>query len=597
MLRPLSGEEFSEIQNKNEDQVFVMTEFLKEDFLIPHTTVSSQIQATMYEEALNIVSSLPHRKNKDSSLLEASRFKSISLFYYTRFILFNRFALALREFKAYTIFKDQLAKDDTLVIFGVSPYLERGIGDSRITVKLPDGAEKAMSLLRLGLIFLLRTLIGVFYLLRLKKARHLFIIPPAEKQPILNQNTLKPELGNPITDYFTDALFERADSYSLEEFYPARFVKSKINKRNIFGIFPGKAIFLEPFLALAFIKSKINKSAITSLRLNERKAYEDLMETETDETYRLANLINLDLFRMRKFAAIRMTAAELFFKKAQVKSIGGIDEYSVRTKSVLDVAKVSGGHTYSFQHGVVHKNHAGYHYLPKDAENVILVDDLFIYGTSTKEMLEFHNYPGNINISGQIRTDIIPRLKAASTSITIDGLSPNKPMVLWATQPDLPGDEPSIRDSISKDFFRLTKEFPDVNFVLKLHPRESDLTYYQKLAEEVGTTNYLISKSDLFLLLSKCNMLLTHCSAVGAETVYFNKPLIVQDYKNVDILNYIKLGVGIKASNYLELKNAVGDILNGTKDINKEAYKEYQQYFNGNIDGKVVERIIARITA
>ncbi len=573
-----------------------MTEFVQTKLNFPHTAVISNIEPTLYSKALKLITTLPHLQYDGTSLLKGSTYKGISLFYYTRFILFNRFALAYKEFSAFNIFKKNLNDDDTLTIYGVSPYLEKGINDQRVSVKLKAEKNDTMPLAKLALLYILRAAVGLFYLLRLSKARHLFIIPPVEKQPVLNKKTLKPQLGNPITDYFTDELFKRKDGYALEEYYPAKFINTKLSTRNIFGVFPQKAVFFEPFLAVALLKSKFNKTPLKSLRQNEMRAYQAISKNETDENIRLANLINKDLFKMRKFAMIRIEASELFFKTAKIKSIGGIDEYSVRTKSVLDIAKILGSHTYSFQHGVVHQNHAGYHYTAKDAGKTTLVSELFIYGTSTQQMLNYHNYPGHATISGQIRTDIIPILKSKASSISINGLTDDKPMVLWATQPDLPGDERSIRDSISLDFFRLTIDFPGVNFMLKLHPRENDLDYYHKLAASIGASNYIVANSDLYLLLSKCSVLLTHCSAVGAEAVYFEKPLIVQDYKDADALEYIKKGVGLRATNYTELKRQLANVLNGSTKINQQAYHQYQEQFNGKADGKVVERILTRIT-
>lgn len=134
----------------------------------------------------------------------------------------------------------------------------------------------------------------------------------------------------------------------------------------------------------------------------------------------------------------------------------------------------------------------------------------------------------------------------------------------------------------------------DVHLVVKLHPAEKfDIEYYNSIAQEAGCRNYqIILNIDLYLLISLSDIMITCFSTVGAETVYFNKPLIILDHLKQDIQGYHKEGIAFQATNETELKRYLVNILSGEMNINEVAYKNYIEEYAFKIDGKVADRII-----
>jgi len=96
----------------------------------------------------------------------------------------------------------------------------------------------------------------------------------------------------------------------------------------------------------------------------------------------------------------------------------------------------------------------------------------------------------------------------------------------------------------------------------------------------------------LYLLISLSDIMITCFSTVGAETVYFNKPLIILDHLKQDIQGYAREGIALQTSNSKELKNNIEKILTDEISINKTAYQNYIEKYAYKIDGKVADRII-----
>jgi hypothetical protein len=82
---------------------------------------------------------------------------------------------------------------------------------------------------------------------------------------------------------------------------------------------------------------------------------------------------------------------------------------------------------------------------------------------------------------------------------------------------------------------------------------------------------------------------------VGAETVYFNKPLIILDHLKQDIQGYHKEGIAFQAANQEELKDYIVQILNNHLSHKTDFYENYIRNYAYKVDGQVSERIISFI--
>ncbi len=560
--------------------------------------VKPESEKYYFHQSFELIKQFPHQYYAGKKVAEHLTVGGYSLYYYTRFILINRLTPALKEhYQLNQILKGLPAKGkkEKITVFHTSPYTPHYKTNLKIEFKR-HGATKAGKLNKVSFysLFLTRALVGVVKNIFTKRVKHLFLFPQVEPQPLLDRENLSRKNGNPITDYYLQDFLDEEHSYILEERYPLNEGRYRLSISNVFGKYGRRSLPFEPYLLLAMLKLR-GSSMLTELAQNENTLFKEV-DQESDEGIRLLNHIMKDLRTLRKLGLIRSYAATLLLKKYKPSVIGCIDEYSVKSKSVLDAASELGIKTYAIQHGIIHKAHMGYHYLPEDTRYNTFTDQLFVYGDAIKKLLQdqYHQVK-SIEVSGQLRTDIIPILQEKHHQITVKGIDHSKPMILYASQPVFSTGGSEVRDSINRDFFALSKELPNYQFVLKPHPRETDWNYFYTLAKEVKASNFLITNEDIYLLLAKCSMLLTHSSSVGPEAVNFGKPLVVQDYLNIDIVNYIRDGIGFKATNYAELKSVVEKILSGQLEVPQQAFDMYRQQFSGPIDGLVSKRILEAV--
>jgi CDP-glycerol glycerophosphotransferase (TagB/SpsB family) len=194
-------------------------------------------------------------------------------------------------------------------------------------------------------------------------------------------------------------------------------------------------------------------------------------------------------------------------------------------------------------------------------------------------------------IAGQVRTDIIPKLLEQNKTLKLPFNYQSKKLVVFASQPQL---DPKLRKQAALDVYKSVKQLSDILLVVKLHPAEkNDFEYYRDIANEAGCNNYqIILNVDLYLLLSKTDVLITCFSTVGAEAVYFKKPLITLDHLDEDLLNYHQEGVALKATNDEELKKCLEKTLDPDYKLDQDAYRQYVKKYAYKIDGQVSNRIL-----
>ena len=590
ILRDINSQEREEIETKPNSKVWVSPEVNTAQFSFSFERIG--IDNDWMQLASDIIKNLPHRVYEGKKVVEHLEYDKSFLFFHTRFILFSRFYLAHQEATIVSeLIKDEAA-GNTITVFASSPYLKQFEFDKNVNVHLQGKGLGTIPKFRFFALTAIRTLVGLFQVGKRKRAKHIFLNPPVKLVPILDKQTLKLKPGNPPVEYYVDDFLQKDDAYILDELYPLRELDYSLSKKNIFGLFKGKTIFLEPYLLRALLDSKTRKDRKAFLQ-KERRFLSLAQQNEKNPYYKLANTINHDLMQLRALAIVRMKAADLFFIPT-MKSFGSIDEHSVRVKSLSETARRKGLKIYALQHGLLHKYHHSYIYLAEDHNYLQIPDTTFVFGTQAKSiLLDYGHFPENqISVSGQLRTDIIPKLKSANVDLSYLGLDNDKPIVLYASQPEAASLENELRDLLNADFFRLRIDFPEYQFVLKPHPREVDHSYFHGIAQKVGTKDYKIITEDLYLLLSQCSVLLVNSSSVGAEAIFFDKPLVVMDYSKVDVLGYISSGVAFKATNHKEAQEVLNNILKKGERIEPTILENYRQKYTGTIDGKVSERIL-----
>jgi CDP-glycerol glycerophosphotransferase (TagB/SpsB family) len=233
-------------------------------------------------------------------------------------------------------------------------------------------------------------------------------------------------------------------------------------------------------------------------------------------------------------------------------------------------------------------------YTQNDKKRNILPDYTLVWGEYWKNFLiNEGNYPEEaLRVTGQIRTDIIPKIIENPKLIhSFIQLPRNKKIILFASQPQR---DAELRKLAAYDVFSAAKKTANAHLLFKLHPAEkNDFDYYQQIAKEANCHNYtIIYEADLYILIASADVVITCFSTVGAETTYFFKPLIILDHLKQDVQHYYKEGIAFQATDGPMLTEYIEHILDGKKELNKEAYNKYRSRFAYKIDGKVSERVI-----
>lgn len=437
---------------------------------------------------------------------------------------------------------------------------------------------------------IIRVISGQFRRRALKSANHL-VVDHTIPQKCLNLTTLKEEMAN----YNLAYLFQKLENDFLildDVEIPKAGNGSSYKQRKCIapaGGFPGENILMRGLMS-----SKTRKTFSDFNRLLESR-YRTMESCCRDPFGRIITNALVRLHKTTRFYLFKYLAYKSHFEKHPVLSVTSIDENSPRIKTILDAAKACNIKTFGIQHGTVHQLHPAYIYTENDRDRHVIPDHTFAWGDHWQQFL--HNwgkYPEKSVITvGQLRTDIIPVLLRQGNTQKLS-IPTGKKTVMFASQPQR---DPRLRRQAALDMFSAVKDMEEIHLVVKLHPAEkNDIGYYRSIAAEAGCSNYtILLYFDLYLLISRSDIVVTCFSTVGAETTYFRKPLIILDHLKQDIQGYHREGIAFQASAAGELRSMIRDILDGKLQTDAKAYERYIEKFAFRIDGKVAERIIQYI--
>ena len=435
--------------------------------------------------------------------------------------------------------------------------------------------------------YMLFVLLRIFLNLRvsIKRADYLFLLPERYSN-ILDLNTQKIRRGNYLLDYLLDKVDKK---YAILAEVPIPKVKADSSFDFCRNYFETKmsGIYKKGMESLFFRYGFISAIKIRKEKERLEEVYRILEESNLRMNEQLAIAFIKSLHSSSIFYLWRYFAAKAFFNKGSYKAILATDENSPLTKSILDAAKFHGIKIIGMQHGTMHDLHPAYIYTKKDIQNRVIPDYTLVWGHYWKKFLiEKGNYPDSSIIEiGHLRTDIIPKLlenkQDAKTTFKL----------VFASQPQR---DPYLRKQAAFDVFSASKDIPELELIVKLHPREyRDVDYYKSISEEAGCNNYTIdTNTDLYQLIASCDALITCFSTVGAETIYFNKPLIVLDHLKQDIQRYIEEGVAFQVTNDVELQNVILKLKTGGEKFSDKAYIEFIKNYAYKIDGNTGNRIV-----
>ncbi|MBL4710733.1 MAG: hypothetical protein JKY48_20100 [Flavobacteriales bacterium] len=545
---------------------------------------------------------LANGKTLASALLDNSGF---SLWYHFRFMVFYDFRKDLNELQIQKSICDLREQYSNIYVFHSSKLLEsqfkgkKGIKSEFLTPEISQEKEhKKRNTIIFLLISLIRFLIGFkkLYLLFSKRRKHIFLSSANALQPILSLKDMSLKQGDHLSDYFQHYTEKKEDFINLSEFYPPKLtsklplkLRADYLSSNYSNSLNFETIFylqlLNPWFYVRSLKS--------TLQVN--KAFSDLSSTDFVTLEEQLLLKKIKKFkRLSIYIQIRKSAVTWLIERFRIKTITGTHEHDGKNKSIFEKAQKLGVKTFGIQHGVIHYKHLHYCFSKFDSTFHPFPDCTFLWGKHWKEGLtKFSSYPEeSMHVVGQIRSDIIPFLKASRAEVKINGIDSNKKTVLYPSQPLYIGEE-KMRERLALDFLKLTVEYPEVQFVVKPHPKEVDCeNYFQELSQKVKGASFQVIRQDLYKMLALSDVVMIYNSTVGAEAIYFNKPLVVLNYSNNDFSGFIGEGVAQDINSFDALQKSIFN----KKNVNLEAQKRFVKNRAFRIDGQVSQRIYEAIS-
>jgi len=594
--RQLSSDEENEVLdllNRN-DQAIIYSNVTLPNNLAQYSKGKFELKADQKKEInyniLDQVIQFGEFKIENNAIADLLTFENASIWHYHKF----RIYFAIRNlYYEIELIKQIRSEYDTVKYCGENTALLKYPFElTGIQINCPGINKSGFSLgalFKYAVFFKTRVMLGFFQHRSLKNKKHI-IIDHAIKQTCLNLHTLKPEQGNYNLQYLLEKLDD--DYVILDDVEIPKFQVGSAFKIDSSRFKSGKnRLFGESVLFKGLLSGKTRKKLKFAHKQISLK-YKQIEEQVTDPVHKIAIQQLQLLHASSKLFLFKYLAYQNFLSKHKFKTIASIDENSARIKSILDAAKSNNILTVGIQHGTIHELHPAYIYAIEDQKRNIVPDYTLVWGKYWSEFLiKKGNYkPESLIVSGQIRTDIIQNLKSVKVQDYIN-IPENSKIVVFASQPQR---DPTLRKQAAFDVFSAVKDLGDVHLVVKLHPAEKfDIDYYNSIAQEAGCTNYqVILNIDLYLLISLSDIMITCFSTVGAETVYFNKPLIILDHLKQDIQGYFNEGIAFQASNIIELENFMVKLLSNELKPDGKVYQQYIENYAYKIDGKVADRII-----
>lgn len=534
-----------------------------------------------------------HESIEKKKIIDWLTINNHSLWFNIRMILYNHYKKDVVDLE---YVKASLSYLESGQKFWVFPIIDLNVLSDESKPNFLGGIKKTVSFrplrakMKYLLLFSLRSCLGLIQLLkRSKKGKYNVIIThPLYRQSIFSNRHQKLINGDPHIENLLEHVIDDPNFLFLSEGHPPRLddpSRFRINYDSVF-YHNRKSVSLEAFMTKAIFSRgyKLDKIELTKSIESLQKGVRS--EQNTSNHLLISNLIKLK--PLIGFILLYRSAAKILFEHFKIETITTTNEHGSNNRAVLNVAKSLGIKTIGVQHGAVYPDHIEYYFSENDMDYTPIPDYTITWGNRWNQVLsEASNYPQSSLIPlGQLRTDWIYNLTKDNNS---KKSKDHRPTVLFASQPLFQGEE-MIREKYASDFLKLSKEFPEAQFIIKPHPREADYKeYFTGLANQIDTSNFEFFTGDLYEILSVTDVAIVYYSTVGDEAIYFDIPLLVFDYYHQDFAEYVKNGVGLGCHDFLELSENLKLAISEPSTLTKS----YDGYKNNNvfeIDGNTANR-------
>ena len=174
------------------------------------------------------------------------------------------------------------------------------------------------------------------------------------------------------------------------------------------------------------------------------------------------------------------------------------------------------------------------------------------------------------------------------------GLDPTRRIIVYTTE-NLP---PSESKAMVYAICKAVKEFSDLQFVIKVHPSELDLSMYRRVTKDVGVDVLITRDANIYEVLYVSDIVITGFSATALDAMMLDKPVITVNFTGLeDPLPFAESGAAIGVC---EEKDLVPAIKRGLYDEDareklRVAREKFVYEHSYKRDGKSTERAIKLI--
>lgn len=382
--------------------------------------------------------------------------------------------------------------------------------------------------------------------------------------------------GNSVESDARFGLLNKAyDQSVIREIFNLK-IELPTKKFDKFSRFNSDQIFLNYLLSFKWVYQLIHF----------RKAYNRLIEELNIENlspiFSLIKSLFLNGAATLPIYFLRYQSFNSYFSKRSIKGIVLSDENSPQQKVIQYAASKYQIKSFALQHGIITEYHLAYNF-KRYKQQPILPDITFTWGESfSRILIEKGAYPEKqVKTVGKVKP-----LKSAALENNLK-LPDKRKVILYASQPQ---PDENLRKLHLQDVLKAAQKLiKTYQLIIRPHPAEKEDNYFIEIANELGFLEFIIDrKSSLEWHFEISEILITAYSTVGAEYTPFLKPLLVLDYLNQDIVNYIKEGIGIHVRSGEELLKLLSQeqLL-----INESAYQKFITNYFYKPDGMAAERI------
>ena len=227
-----------------------------------------------------------------------------------------------------------------------------------------------------------------------------------------------------------------------------------------------------------------------------------------------------------------------------------------------------------------------------------LVDKIAVTGEFAKDILIKCGVDKNrLVVTGRPTYDALVRAEEHFEKDEICrklGLDPTRRIIVYTTE-NLP---PRESEAMVYAICKAVKEFSGLQFVIKIHPSELDLSMYQRVTRDIGVDALITRDANIYEVLYVCDIVITGFSATALDAMMLDKPVITVNFTGLeDPLPFAESGA---AMGVYEEKDLVPAIRIGLYDEDareklRGAREKFVYEHSHKRDGKSTERVIKLI--